>query len=182
MKISTQELLEDLSDRIKQGVKQVNNFAELPLEKLQQQPAAGAWSALACLEHLNRYGEFYIPEVRQALERADQAPSPEFRSGWLGNYLAQSMRPKENGKVSKMKTFASKNPVDETLNKDVIKTFLEQQQELLALVTESENTNLSKVRVRTTLPLIRLRLGDTLRFVIYHNQRHLEQAQRAISA
>lgn len=33
----------------------------------------------------------------------------------------------------------------------------------------------------TGINQIKLRLGDTLRFVIYHNERHITQAQQVLS-
>ncbi|MBX2964902.1 MAG: DinB family protein [Cyclobacteriaceae bacterium] len=138
-----------------------------------QQPAS--WSVLECLEHLNLYGNFYLPEIENRIRAGKPQPNAEFHSGWLGNYFAQSMLPK--AKLNKMKTFKNMNPINRVLNKSVLETFIHQQIKLLELLNESRQVDLSRVKTSISITnLIRLRLGDTFRVVIYHQVRHIKQA------
>jgi hypothetical protein len=51
------------------------------------------------------------------------------------------------------------------------------QQELLEVIDKAATVNIRKVKVPISISkLIRLRLGDALLFVAYHNERHLQQA------
>ena len=103
----------------------------------------------------------------------------KFKSGFIGNKMALSMRPGEEG--TKMKTFKNMNPIGSKLDRRIIDTFIRQQQETLVLLERCRTVNLSKLKTGITLTkFIRLRLGDTLRVVIYHNQRHIEQAERVV--
>jgi hypothetical protein len=103
-----------------------------------------------------------------------------FKSGYLGNKFALDMLPKDGMKT--MNTFKSKNPIHSQLDKDkVLDTFIQQQKEFLELLEIAENKNLTKIKTSITLPLLKFRLGDTFRFVIYHNERHVVQAKKAIS-
>ena len=69
------------------------------------------------------------------------------------------------------------NPANSQLDKRVIDEFLDQQKEMLRLLEASNKVSLNKARTNISISkLIRLKLGDTFRFVIYHNQRHLVQA------
>jgi len=63
----------------------------------------------------------------------------------------------------------------------VIKEFLEQQQQILRILEVSKNIDLTGTKTAISISkLIKLRLGDTLRVVIYHNERHIQQANNAL--
>ena len=80
-----------------------------------------------------------------------------------------------------MNTFKSKNPIYSQLDKNqVIETFLQQQKQFLELLTIAKEKNLTKIKTSITLPILKFRLGDTFRFVIYHNERHVVQAKKTL--
>ncbi len=177
MKIQTEALIVDLTNRTQQLIREAESFKEKPDEQLNYKQHAESWSILECLEHLNLYGRFYIPEIRKRIREGKGKAEPVFKSGWLGNYFANSMLPK--AKLNKMKTFKNMNPLNSQLDKRVIDEFISQQKELLTLLEESRKVSLNKTRTAISISkLIKLKLGDTFRFVIYHNQRHMVQAQR----
>jgi hypothetical protein len=100
-----------------------------------------------------------------------------FKSGFLGNYFAKSMLPKE--KLNKMKTFKDKNPLNANLDKSVIDKFLNQQMKLLDLLSLSRNVNLNTVKIKISITkLFKLKLGDTFQFYINHIIRHVKQIER----
>ncbi|MCB0640049.1 MAG: DinB family protein, partial [Phaeodactylibacter sp.] len=100
-----------------------------------------------------------------------------FKSGWLGNYFVQLIKPKE--KLNKMKTPAEMNPGSTELSRTSIDRFIKQQKRWLQLLEQAGKVNLTTVKTAISLSKwIRLRLGDTLRFVIHHNDRHLVQAEK----
>jgi hypothetical protein len=104
--------------------------------------AADSWSILECLEHLNRYGNFYIPEISHRISFSATSPKPDFKPGILGNYFAGSMLPKE--KLNKMKTLKGMNPIRSQLNKEVINEFIQQQKQLLDLLKKQNMLTLKK--------------------------------------
>ncbi|MGF1533788.1 MAG: DinB family protein [Bernardetiaceae bacterium] len=175
-----QTLITELLELTQHLIAKAQTFQSLPDQALTQRPHARAWNALECLEHLNRYGLFYIPEFERALSRTKTVPADTpFRTSWLGGYLSEMMR--QEGKQKKtMKTFASKNPLGISADRQILETFIAQQKQMLHLL-EQARTRSIRSRVSTTLPLLRLPLGDALRFVIYHNQRHVRQAERAVA-
>lgn len=178
MKIATDELITDLMKRTRECLAKGEQLRDLPEAALNLKQNETSWSALECLEHLNLYGRFYIPELSKRVAEARAGSEPVFKSGKLGNYFANSMLPKD--KLNKMKTFKNMNPLNSRLNKDqVIAEFLEQQQELLRLLEHARKISLNKTKTSISISKwIKLKLGDTFRFVIYHNQRHLVQAER----
>lgn len=188
MKVQTEVLITDLMNRTKQLVLEAEALKEKSEEQLNYKQHPESWSVLECLEHLNLYGRFYLPEIEQRMttfplrrgaegEDVKHCFDPVFKSGWLGNYFANSMLPKQ--KLNKMKTFKNMNPLNSKLDKKVIDEFISQQEQMLHLLEESRKISLNKTRTAISISkLIKLKLGDTFRFVIYHNQRHMVQAQR----
>jgi hypothetical protein len=180
MKITQKELLEDLVKRTEKHLNAAQQFLELPLEKLQQKPSEKAWSILECIEHLNLYGDFYLPEIAQQMKNSTLGAEAVFKSGWLGNYFANAMLPRRT-KPNNMNTFKDKNPNGSTLGLEVLHRFIEQQKTTLNLLHQAQTVNLTKIKTGITISSwIRLRLGDTFRVVIYHNYRHIVQAQKLV--
>lgn len=179
MKQQTELLIADLIERTKQNLNKAEELKQQPLSKLNKKSTAESWSALECLEHLNLYGDYYMPEIRKRIAESKHKSDVEFKSGLLGNYFALGMLPKE--KLNTMKTFADKNPNGSKLDVSTIDRFIEQQKQTLDLLDKVRKVSLTKTKTSITISkLIKLRLGDTFRVIIYHNQRHLVQAFNAL--
>jgi hypothetical protein len=59
--------------------------------------------------------------------------------------------------------------------------FVENQTALIDLLNAARNVNLKKVKIPISISkIVRLRLGDAFQFVIYHNERHMQQIKRII--
>ncbi|MEZ4969481.1 MAG: DinB family protein [Flavobacteriaceae bacterium] len=173
------ELLQDLLERTQENKSKAERFKTLPLDTLNWKYAPNSWSILECLEHLNRYGDYYIPEIEKRITSSQHRPTPIFKSGWLGNYFARTMLPRE--KLNKMKTFTAMDPIGSKLDMDTVKKFIDQQQAIANLLNKSKEVDLIKTKTGISISKwIKLRLGDTFRVVIYHNQRHMAQAQKVL--
>ena len=179
MKISTATLLKELTGRTEKHLQYAGTLLLKPENMLNFRITADSWSILECLEHLNRYGNFYIPEISHRISSSATSPKADFKPGILGNYFAGSMLPKE--KLNKMKTLKGMNPIRSQLNKEVINEFIQQQKQLLDLLKKAEYVNLEKTKTAISISkLITLKLGDTFRFVIYHNARHMVQIENIL--
>ena len=179
MEIASKDLLKDLLERSQEYKAKAEQFQKLPLETLNWKASPESWSILECLEHLNRYGDFYIPVIEKQLKASRHRSSKTFKSGWLGNYFGSTLLPKE--KLNKMKTFSNMNPLGSSLDKTVLITFIAQQQGLINVLKLASRADLVKTKTAISISKwIKLRLGDTFRVVIYHNQRHLVQAERVL--
>src|SRR5690606_23705329 len=103
-----------------------------------------------------------------------------FKSGPIGNYFANLMKVK-HGRIIKMKTPADKNPVGSNVTPEALDRFLRQQETLRALLLKARQADLVKARVPISLAkFIKLRLGDILRVVVYHIERHIIQAENVV--
>ncbi len=179
MQVESKILLQDLTQRVAKVNEKIDLFKKMNNEQLNYRETPESWSILECIEHLNLYGDFYLPEIeRSILQTAHNQSIEMFKSGWLGNYFANSMLPK-NGKIQKMKTFKDKNPIHSALSMITLERFLKQQERLLQLLQQAEKVDLTKTRTAISITKwLTLRLGDTFRFFIYHIERHIAQAER----
>jgi hypothetical protein len=174
--MKSEQLIQSLIEQTKQIVAQVELLKEKEELLLKWKPSQNQWNILECLEHLNLYGDVYFPEIRNAILKSNSKRDENFKSGWLGNYFAESMLPK--AKLNKMKTFKNKNPIETNLDIYTIDRFLNQQWQLIDLLNDALHVSLNKVKVKTSISqLIQLKLGDTFRFIINHNIRHLKQIE-----
>lgn len=179
--MQSEELIQSLVEQTRQIINQVEKLRNYDLHTLIWKQHATSWSILECLEHLNLYGDFYLPQIESKIKNTRSGPDAEFMPGLLGDYFAKSMLPKEQ--LNKMKTFSDKNPLNATLDKTVIDKFIHQQIQLLELINQSRNVSLNKVKIKTSISnLLRLKLGDTFRFYINHIIRHLDQINRVQAA
>ncbi len=179
MNIATEELLQDLIERTRINSIQAEKFKTLSSEKLNWKGELENWSILECLEHLNLYGDFYTPEIKKQIENSKTVAAKNFKSGLLGNYFAEMMLPRE--KLNKMKTFKDKDPINRQLDKTVSDNFISHQEELLSLLDKSRQLDLNKTKTAISISkFVKLKLGDTFRVVIYHNDRHIVQANEIL--
>ncbi len=177
MKIASKELLQDLVERTRKNMNEVEKFNQFSIEKLNWKNTPESWSILECLEHLNLYGDYYLPEIENRMLTSNRKNEPIFKSGVLGNYFAKMMLPKE--KLNKMKTLKDKDTINSDLDKKCIDRFIAQQHRTLELLDIARNKDLSKIKTSISISKwIKLKLGDTFRVLIYHNQRHIAQCNK----
>ena len=179
MRIITKELIAELIEKTRININKAEGFKRLTEEELNYKTAIDQWSILECIEHLNIYGDFYNPEIKKCIKRTRTSSDKVFKSGVIGNYFVNLIAPKE--KLNKMKTLKVNNPIGSKLDKNVIDRFIDQQIECLELIESSKKTSLTKTKTAISISkLIKLRLGDTLRFITAHNERHLLQAENVL--
>lgn len=179
MKMDRIELIDELLEKTEKATQIVLQIKTRDSEALNFKKNQDSWSALECLEHLNRYGNFYLPEIeKQILSRKPDVTATTFKSGMIGNYFANLMSV-NNGKIKKMKSPKNMNPANSDLSVTVIDRFLKQQEMLKSLLLQAKTSDLTKTRCAISLSnLIKLRLGDTFRFFVYHIERHVIQAEK----
>lgn len=173
-----QSVLEDLKKRTQLVIDELEAFREENDEALSWKAAPDRWSALECIEHLRYYSDFYIPEIDKRLRNGrGYQEENSFRSGWLGNYFAEMMKPE--GK--KMSTLKKTDPSHHHVDRQALPAFRKQQDEMHTLLQRADDADLTRTRAGISIaPWLTLRLGDILRVVVYHNERHILQARRSL--
>lgn len=74
-------------------------------------------------------------------------------------------------------------PVSELDSRKVLEEFVKGQRRLTGLLEKAEKSNLSKLKVPISISrFIKLKLGDTFRFLIAHQQRHFVQIDNTLAS
>lgn len=180
MQINSRQLLTELISMTDDAIEAAQRFKTYDLRILNFKKDAQSWSILQCLEHLNLYGDFYLPEIEKRIDAsAYRNPEAVFHSGIIGNYFANLMQGK-NGKIKKLKSPKDKRPSESNLSVLTIDRFIKQLEMLKTLLAKATQVDLTKTKTAISISsLIKLRLGDTFRFFIFHIDRHIRQADRA---
>lgn len=179
--ISRVKLLSSLEKDTEAHVTQaVHIFQNLPEEQLLKQPANGGWSIAQCLEHLNSYGRYYLPAIGKGLAKPAGSPANEvFVSTWLGNYFTKMMQP--GAKTKKYKSPKDHMPAAGLDAYAVVSEFIRQQEQLLVYLRMSREADINAILIPISISrFIKLKLGDTFRFLIAHNERHMQQAGKLL--
>ena len=135
MKLNTEQLIKELLTHTNNAIEIAVSFKQFTPIDLNWKENSEKWSILECFEHLNLYGDFYIPELNRVIISSKSTSNNIFKTGVLGNYFAQSMLPKEG--MKKMKTFKDKNPIHSKLSPEVLDRFILQQEEIKILLSLS---------------------------------------------
>lgn len=181
MKHNRKKLLHDLKAKVARVNQIVTEFTFIDEALLNKKPSPDSWSVLECLEHLNLYGDFYLPEMEKSILEGKNATNDWYTPGILGDYFAKSMQPKANGTIKKMKSPKDKQPVHSTLRRTTLDRFVKQLDYLERLLEMAATSDLQHNKTPISISKwIKLRLGDTFRFYIYHIERHIAQAERAV--
>ena len=176
MQINQQELIDQLLSLHQELKDTVLKLQHLPLETLNWKSSATEWSILECLEHLNLYGDYYHPEIEGKLAKGKTVGEDHiFKSGILGNHFVKIIKV-DSGK--KFKALSYMTPEVSKLSTETIDHFLIHMDHLEKLLIRARNLNIAKLKTSVTFSrLLKMKLGDTLRFMVYHNERHIRQAE-----
>lgn len=179
MKIPSDQLIKDLLIKIGEATEEAKGFKLLNSEQLNFKRNRDAWSILECVEHLNLYGDYYLEAIEKSMSsQKNNSGLSIFKSGIIGNYFANLMMVKD-GKIKKMRSPKDKNPANSQLTSFTIDRFLKQQEKLVSLLHQAVTVDLTKTKTSISISRhIKLRLGDTFRFFVYHIERHILQAKR----
>lgn len=160
-------------------------LAHLSDEQLNWKPSSSVWSLNEIFAHLNEYASFYHTSFEKVIEKTRfRKPTLNFTSSPLGAAAWKSMKlGKAKNVKRKFKALAAYNPSSNpTLvtgkDKD---TFLVAQDELHRILELARTINIRKAKTGLSISkIIKFRLGDAMCFVVYHNQRHIQQAKNLL--
>ena len=105
-----QTLLDALENKVELHLQEaISVFQNLSEETLLQPSSSGGWSIAQCLDHLNSYGNYYLPHIAKSIEKSkNSSSSNDFKSSWPGNYFVKMMDPKTG--TRKFKAFKDHIP------------------------------------------------------------------------
>ncbi len=176
--METHELISQLETTVEAHIRvAVEVFQNLPATNLLRPSSTGGWSIAQCLEHLNSYGDYYLPEINKALIRSqDVAPKTTYKSGWLGACFTKMMDP---ASAKKMQAFKNHIPAVNLDPDEVVARFIAQQETMLLYLNSARKTDIGATRIPISITkLVRLKTGDVFQFCVAHDARHIAQAKR----
>ncbi|MET0637393.1 MAG: DinB family protein [Chitinophagaceae bacterium] len=179
MKIKNEDLIAELVALTDNSIAEVKKFLDLDIETLNYKPNPVTWSMLESIEHLNLYGNFYLPEIERQLAKARPKSNCFFTSGLIGDYFVNLIRVK-NGSIKKIKSPKNMDPANPHLTYITLNRFIKQQEKLRSLLLDALKKDLTHTKTAISVSnLFQIRIGDTLRFAVYHTERHVLQAKHA---
>jgi hypothetical protein len=183
----TEDLISNLTAITQANISFVNKkCSRLSQNQLNWKPSTGVWSVQEILSHLNAYSHYYhkafedkIAQTKFTQAKETFAPSPLGKSAWKSMKLGRA-----NNVKRKFKAPRNYNPTLNTLliEENATSTFLKDQNDLIEILGKAKTVNLKKVKVKISISkFVRLRLGDALMFVVYHNERHVQQIKHLLA-
>jgi len=180
-KLQTQQLLDQLQADTRQLITTATLLQQEDPGLLLTRPAPDKWSVIQIVEHLNSYSRYYLPALEKALKKNTSARD-HYQPGWLGNYFTRIMLPGPDGEIRNKMASPTHHIPDHRLDaQPVLSAFIAQQHRLLVLLEQARSRDVGGIRVPISISrLIRLKLGDTFRFFIAHEQRHFVQVAHTL--
>ncbi len=180
--MSHQEFLDTLEQQAEEQLKEaIAVFQNLPEDRLLQPAANGGWSMAECFMHLNSYAGFYLPRITHALANADSINLNEpFKHGFLGKYFIDMMDAEQSTK--KYKAMKKHRPDQAVPAYAAVSSFIAHLETVQALVRNARGKALNKSVKTSISPLLSIKVGDALQFVLTHNRRHLIQARKNLES
>ena len=175
--MNTDELLNEMIAMLADSKVRVEQLLKRNEEALNWRPSENQWTALECLEHLNMYGDYYIPEIERVIKKSRSQTEPKkFKHTWWGDYFVNALAPKSKQSIKPLNAMEKLNPKGMSLGLETVERFINQHSELIDLYKLARSVDIQQKCTGTTIPLVRLRLIDTIRAQSYHSQRHVDQA------
>ena len=173
-------LLAELQDRIVLIQNNLPVFFQLSNEELNFKPAPDKWSIAEVFEHLNITHGIYLASIEKKLKGEVKILLLNTKAvGWAIGYM-KKLCPRQMVQFLKMKAPKFLHaPFKQLDGKDVLKYFNEQLDDIHDVLEQAASLNIEKIKIPLSFTtLLSLRLGDILRFLIAHSERHLLQAQK----
>ena len=180
---SRTSLITELLDRTELLKANTQVFFRLTDEQLQYRCAPGKWSIAEIYGHLNLSMEANIRVILSRISKAPDSPGDVYASGWLGDCVYSLIMPRPDGSVFRLKARKMERPDPADLDaREALGAFQRHCDSLDDILRHVASKDLRRIRIPFYMPrLMRLRLGDILRFLVAHGERHLLQAQRLMS-
>ncbi|MBS1665105.1 MAG: DinB family protein [Bacteroidetes bacterium] len=177
---SRSALVTELLDRTELIKTSSQLFLRLSDEQLQYKPAPEQWSIAEIYGHLNIAHDWYIRCILSRVTLAPDWNSDEYISSWLGEWMYDKIMPRPDGSVFKIKALKAHyaGAVD---GREELESFLRKCDAMDDILRHASGKNLRRIKIPVHfLGVLKVRLGDTLRILVAHGERHLLQAQRVL--
>lgn len=181
-KFKTEDLINELKGDVHKIIASAEQMRGADKGKLIYQCDKNSWSVVQVIEHLNSYSRYYLTQIDRALSEMNDTRNAWFNTGFWGDYFTKMMKPTNVFEVKNRMKAMKKYTFPNSLNvNSVFDEFMKHQEKLLQLLDASKDRDLNSIKVPITMSkYIKFKLGDTFRFLIAHEQRHMVQARNTM--
>lgn len=194
--MTSKELIEQSikeSNQIRNVIEQ--KFVHLSEDRLNRKPNSTSWSAAECFQHLLFTNASYLKSFKELAEtkqignvesnsfkHSSNHSFPErgvsYKHSLWGKFILYFVNP--NNKM-KSKTTKAFNPSYSKVEHDVVHKYLYQHDEIVSAISKMRNLDLKKLKIPSPINArIKYNFGDAIRIIVLHDQRHIQQAERAV--
>lgn len=150
--------------------------------QLTWKPAAKRWSIAEIAEHLFVTNGLYMARLQETVARApryEHGHDQPYRPSLLPRVFIGMLQPQVKLRLRTIKIFEPQSGGDPR----AVDNFLRQQTELAGLIAQADGRELNHVKLSSPATRwLRFSIGDTVRMLAVHEQRHLGQAQRLLAS
>lgn len=168
------------------GFKEIINrsqqlFGGLTFEQFNKKPSLKSWSAAECLTHLSAYADSYLKNTNRIFfRRNDNDAEKEFVPRFLPAKFIKAVGPDVR---IKLKSFHIRESSRSNIDKDIVDLFIGYQNDFINILQTVSYSDLREIKVASPFfRLLKYQLGEMLLLTLYHQHRHLNQAERAINS
>ena len=159
-----------------------SHFGSLSSEQLNWKPSVDRWGIAQCLDHLITGNKSFFPILESIVNGQKKTVFmerlPLLPSVW-GGLLIKSLNPKN---TRKMKAPPKFQPAASELSASIVEQFVDQQTEFGGWMEKTSEMDLERIIITSpALKLITYSVMDGYRFLVLHEQRHFQQAQRVMA-
>ena len=177
-------MMDTIRPRIKEQRDKLKKFEQLEKSILYIKPDTGGWNILECIGHMNLATELYLDQIESKIHLLKEERTP-YKPTFLANYITSGLGVQKDGKIKfKMKTMKVFDPsVTGSADDNSIERFENNLSRINKILDQLEGKDLRSFKVTTALgPVLKFYVGDAIRFLNAHNERHFLQLERIYNA
>ncbi len=162
------------------------NFGGIKEDLFNHNLSPKSWSVAQCLNHLNRYSDFYHTQFKNALNADEKEEfvnsTEEIKYSWLTkNFLKYIKLNEEDQPKKKIKAPRKTFQVNSDFTMKEFEKFIENQKEMLSLLMVAEDKGAYRFKkIKTMFPILKMKCLDLMVINVHHNYRHFIQAKNTL--
>jgi len=180
------EFLNSLRFELKEIIDKFQNYlSQLSSNQLNWRIAGSTWSVYQQLMHIKLHNDTYLQlsfkETRKALDQGLRNPGQPFRSCPMGSLYTGIISPTSLFKFVSIDSFV---PPDLPRANNLQGELIPATQKIMDLIDDVDKNRIDLNKVRFRVPgsqTYEFRIGDVLKIMLVHSQRHLLQIQEILN-
>ena len=159
-----------------------NQFNGLLESQINWRPFEDKWSIGECIEHLVITQKLYNSKIKELppVFKNTGKGSFKFKRTFGGRMILKYVDPDS---TTRTKTFKIFKPTSKQININIIRSFCEEVETMISFAENLHGVDLTKLKISSPVSkLLKMNVGDALLINLYHNNRHLNQAEKILNA